>query len=245
MGSSRRAGTNALPATFSISAVRMLIGNGHAQLVAVDAVGQVVLVQPPGDAADEGVVELAAGHLRRRLRVRRAERSGCRSATTATAPIMSGLRGWRDGSQHTADRRQPTRVPASMVPSGSDRAPATLPTTPARQRRRAMPSWRRRLVLGGVDDPLGLASSRGSSVADGMSRRGASWSMSRSSSWRLHPADAVGDGVMDLHDDGGLLAPEVPRRRRPATAAGPDRIRSWPPARRSTTHRASSPCRAP
>ena len=144
---------------------------------------------------------------------------------------MIGLSGCGRGRQHAADRGRRRRR-RRAAPAGSAAAAATASSRRA-DRAAGDAGLPAPLVLERVHDSARAGRARSASGASGIGPRSVAGSRSRSKQVHgdLHAADAVGDGVVDLHDEAGppvgqaVDDDELPQRPGPVEALHGDRLR--------------------
>ena len=239
-GTSKRAGTNWLPATARRVALAHVDRHAHAQRVDGRAVRLVIAAEAARDARDEGVVQLSPHALRAAAFRRSTGTVRVSKRTLSERSRMIGLSGVVAGRQQPSDGcggvDEPGRRAHGIADHAAERARERAGHA-ARAAERAPP-----LVAERVDDTLRLrqhASGR---------QRAAAGPASAPARERARPARrSSAPARRRRRASGGASAParrgrrRGPRRRRAPTAAARGRIPAWRSARRSRARRAAPP----
>ncbi len=201
MGRGNRVGAHWLPARSACGGRAHVDGHAHAELLGSGSVLVVVVAHAAGHGRHEGVVELAAAASGRRLRLGQRDGQGGEMHAQRSPGHHRAERGWRRGAH---PRRRGHRGPHLFHGTGRigcrpAQGATEDPREPAGHAELTAP-----LMTEGVEEALGPVED----VDDGgvrHSRRGTGRRAFEVEQDHpdLHGSDAVGDGVVDLHDHGG------------------------------------------
>ena len=212
-GSARATGTRKrsrvirLPAAGS-SGVRMLMGRVTRSSPTGAPVVLVVAAQPARHRGHEPVVQRPAGGFRRRLQLGEVDLEHGQPTPEAAGAHDGGGR-----VEHGGDRPAHRTQGLDAAAGPPQRMAADVPQRRPRRAGRAAqePQGLRCFVRNGAHHELGPAGHRaGGGVGKGARRGGeASGVGVEEHEEQLHPPDAVGEGVVHLHDEGGPPADQV------------------------------------